>query len=347
MTSLKHTLVLGFIVFSSVYHAQAQSVAEASNYMSRFSKENETISNAMWDYISAAAHSKSRRIIDNRRKSLIGTILTAEKRVSSMECLNSDCLLRDSTAGYFHLSYLVLNEDFEKLLNMEEIAEQSYDLMEAYLLAKEKVDEKMDSASREIDAQYRKFAARYKVPLQEKPDKLALKLQKASQVFDYRNKVFLLFFKGYKQEAYLLSAWEKNDLAAMEQNADMLKTFSDNGLAVLDTMKAYKGDGSLRLYCTQMLTFYRKEAAENIPFILDFTLKKEEFEKVAKELEAKPQMVRTKEDVELYNKLLKEYNTGSIKYNAMIKQMNSDRSRILNAWNNAEVVFLQRHIPQK
>lgn len=347
MGCFKSSLIISCLIISNVITAPAQTVAEASNYMSGFSRENEAISNAMWDYMSAAAHSKSRRIIDNRRKALIATIQTAEKRVSAKECFYTDCLLRDSTVGYFHLSYLVLNEDFEKLLNMEEIAEQSYDLMEAYLLAKEKVDEKMDSASREIDAQYRKFAARYKVPLQEKPDKLALKLQKAGQVFDYRNKVFLLFFKGYKQEAYLLSAWEKNDLGAMEQNANMLKTFAEGGLAVLDTMKAFKGDGSLRLYCTQMLTFYKKEAGENIPFILDFTLKKEEFEKVAKELEAKPQMVRTKEDVDLYNKLLKDYKAGSVKYNSMIQQMNNERSRILNAWNNSESVFLQRHIPQK
>ena len=44
--------------------------------------------------------------------------------------------------------YNVLNDDYSKIINMEEIAEQSYDAMEAYILAQEMVDKKPEEATR-------------------------------------------------------------------------------------------------------------------------------------------------------------------------------------------------------
>ena len=39
-----------------------------------------------------------------------------------------------------------MNDDYAKIVNMQEIAEQSYDEMEAYFLLKEAVDKKMKEA---------------------------------------------------------------------------------------------------------------------------------------------------------------------------------------------------------
>jgi hypothetical protein len=42
-----------------------------------------------------------------------------------------DRSFRDTTVAYLKLLYIVFNEDYGKIVNMEEIAEQSYDAMEA------------------------------------------------------------------------------------------------------------------------------------------------------------------------------------------------------------------------
>ncbi len=54
---------------------------------------------------------------------------------------------RDSAVSFMKLYYNVLNEDYSKIINMEDIAEQSYDDMEAYMMAKEMVDKKLEEAN--------------------------------------------------------------------------------------------------------------------------------------------------------------------------------------------------------
>ena len=51
---------------------------------------------------------------------------------------------RDSVVRYLELSYAVLNNDYAKIMDMEEISEQSYDAMEAYMLAQQIANDKME-----------------------------------------------------------------------------------------------------------------------------------------------------------------------------------------------------------
>ena len=73
--------------------------------------------------------------------------MTAKNNIAKMPDFEGDKSLRDSTVSYLSLCYNVLNEDYSKILDLEEIAEQSFDLMEAYLLAQQKAGEKLDEAS--------------------------------------------------------------------------------------------------------------------------------------------------------------------------------------------------------
>src|SRR5690606_27100909 len=106
---------------------------------------------------------------------------------------------------YWDLLHKVFTEDYHKIVNMEEIAEQSYDNMEAYLLAQEKAGQVLGDAQDKIEPVYRAFAAKNNVRLVEGGDtRLARRLRQVSAVNAYYNDIFLIFFKSHKQEAYVL-----------------------------------------------------------------------------------------------------------------------------------------------
>ena len=48
---------------------------------------------------------------------------------------------------YIKFCYNVFNDDYAKIVNLEDIAEQSYDEMQAYLLLQEKTNEKINEAN--------------------------------------------------------------------------------------------------------------------------------------------------------------------------------------------------------
>ena len=90
---------------------------------------------------------------------------TAISNISKMPAFEGDKSLRDSVVSFLKLSYDVLNEDYEKIVNMEEVAEQSYDAMEAYLLAQDLANEKMNEASKMLSEMEKTFAKNHNIKL--------------------------------------------------------------------------------------------------------------------------------------------------------------------------------------
>src|SRR6478736_2214817 len=135
----------------------AQEFTDAISYLNYVGDQFEEISKDMMSYTSAAAHGKSARKVEKRRSELIQTVKAAEVNMRKLKPYKGDRSFRDSVTSYFHITGLVLNEDYGKIVNMAEIAEQSYDLMEAYLLAKQMVDKKMDEASKALQQVGKKF----------------------------------------------------------------------------------------------------------------------------------------------------------------------------------------------
>src|ERR1035437_4284377 len=189
--------VLLLITFNVSNFAQT-----AGDYLEKVSKEFKDISADMWDYTSAVAHGKSARKVENRRKDVLKSIKDAQTKIKNMGAFEGDKTLKDSVLSYLKLSYNVINYDYAKIVDMEEIAEQSYDAMEAYLLAQEKANEKLNASSDMVDGQYKAFAGLHDIKLIEGDDKIEKKLKIAGQAFKFYNVSYLIFFKSYKQEAY-------------------------------------------------------------------------------------------------------------------------------------------------
>jgi hypothetical protein len=227
---------------------------------------------------------------------------------------------------------------------MQEIAEQSYDLMEAYLTAQELAGKKIKDASEMLSAEEKKFAAENDINLIEDQSKKSAKLEKASKVYKYYNTIYLIFFKSYKQEAYLLDAMNKLDLNAMEQNKNALLEYAEEGLKKIGDIKAFGSDNSLIIACEEMLTFYKKEASKDMPVILDFYLKKEKYESIQKEFEENKKSKRPHDDINSMNKAGQEYNEAVAKYNEINESLNKNRTKQLDKWNNAAKKFTKKHI---
>jgi hypothetical protein len=345
MKQITRTLLLG-VCISLIFSTSSKAQKSAVEYLENINKELTALMTDTWDYTSAVAHGKTARKIDNRRKDLIKTSQLAKNRVNRMPAFEGSTALRDSVAAYLDINYKVLTQDYEKIVDMEEIAEQSYDMMEAYLLAQEKADERLNTAGDRMEAEQKKFAEANNINLVENKDKVAKKLESAGDVIKYYNEIYLIFFKSYKQEAYLMDAMTRSDLNAMEQNKNALATTAAEGLEKLAKISPFKGDANLKAACKNMLEFYKDEAATKMPAIIDFYMKKEKLDKVKAAFDAKPENKRTQQDVDQYNAAANDMNTGLNKYNSNNDALNKNRNSLLDKWNTGAARFMDSHVPK-
>src|SRR5438552_18975090 len=121
-------VMVGF--FLSKTHAQGYE--NAGDYMDYIGKQNANLSAIYLSYVSAVAHGKSARKVEKRRQEVLNAINDTRFNIQGMSPWKGDKSYRDSTVAYIKLLNIVFNEDYGKIVNMEEIAEQSYDAMEAY-----------------------------------------------------------------------------------------------------------------------------------------------------------------------------------------------------------------------
>jgi hypothetical protein len=326
-------------------HGQKQT--DAYSYMNYMNSQYKKMMEDMWDYTSAVAHSKNARKVEARRKELINTTLKIRENISKMQPFEGDISLRDSTVSYLDLGYHILIYDYSKIVDMEAVAEQSYDQMEAYILAQEAANKKLDLAGQMLDAQQKQFGRKYKINMVEGTDKLDNNLMKANRAFKYYNMVYLVFFKSHKQDIYLSDALAKNDLNAVEQNKNALLKFAEEGLKKLDTLKSFGGDNTLKTSCNQLLEFYKNEAAVKVPILVNFYLKKETFDKTKAAFDAKPKQDRTRADVDQYNKALNEFNKSIAEFNSTNQELAKKSGFLVDNWNRAVDSFLDKHVPKK
>ncbi len=325
------------------YHpTQAQNFEDPVVYLEFIGKQQTNISKKFLSYASASAHGKKAKKVDVLRTELLDEVQNARMNIAEMPPFNGDKKYRDTAVSFMKLYYNVLNEDYGKIVNMEEVAEQSYDLMEAYMLAKELAEKKLDVANdRFMDGQ-KKFASNNNIKLLEGSSELETMMEDLGALNVYYNELYLIFFRPFKQEVYLMEAIEKSNITSIEQNKNSLKKYAEEGLAKLATIRAFKGDVSVLNSCKKLLEFYVKEA-DKTSAASEYFLTKERFETIKKDFEKKTD--RTKADVDNFNKLVNETNIASQAYNKNVNEMNASRKTALDNWNQATEQFFDTHTP--
>ncbi len=336
----------GLILVLVFTNASAQEANDAGSYLQFIGNQYEEMSKDMMSYASAVAHGKSARKVEKRRVELLQQVKESERNVRRMKPFQKDSRLRDSVAAYFRLCYLVLIEDYGKIVNLEDIAEQSYDAMEAYLLAKETANHKLDEASNRVDTVYRTFASDNQIRLLESRSKLSEMIAKTERVNVYHRTMYLLFFRSYKNEAYFFEAMSRADVSAMEQTSNSLTSNATQDLDKLRSISPFNGDTSLKNICQRLLVFYQKEGNTYFPVFTDFQLKKEGYEKMKKALDAKRPADRNQNEIDAFNKSGRDLNAASQKISSINDECNKNRSILIKSWGELSEDFLSKYTPK-
>lgn len=341
----KHLIpALTFFIICSA--SVAQPYEKAVDYLAQISKGSREITLKNLYYMSGASHGKSARKVEKRRMELIDAINETRISTAAMPAWKGDKSLRDSAVAFYKILHIVFNEDYGKIVNMEDIAEQSYDAMEAYMLAKDKAHEKLEEANDRLSRAYDQFAQKNNINLVEDQSEMKKKSQIMSSVMEHANAVYLVFFKAYKQESYLMEAINNKNLVAIEQNLNSLQKIAEEGLEKLKPLKGYNGDGSLIASCRNMMNHYKKEVTK-ASAASDYYIKQEEFAKLKKQFESKSSGKRTQQDVDQYNKAVNDINNASNKFNNTMNELYRDGKTALNEWNKTYDNYLNEYIPKQ
>ncbi len=341
---LRKKLIFIFLFLTCSSRINAQAYETPVDYIDHINKANVEITEKYLVYLSGMSHGKSARKVEKRRLELVQLISNTRFDIRGMPPYKGDKTFRDTTVAYLKILDNVFNEDYGKIVNMEEIAEQSYDAMEAYMLAKEKANEKLHEASLKQNEMQKQFAAKNNVTLVDTETEMDSKMKTATAIMTHYDEVYLIFFKSYKQEGYLMEAVNQKNINSVEQNLNSLRKFSEEGLAKLKEMKGYNGDASLIIACRNILNVYKTEAIQG-SYITDFFLKSDNFAKLKKQFDAKTGSRRTQKDVDEYNKAVNDINTAVNDFNKSNTEFNKQRSTGLDGWNKAVKDFLDNYIP--
>ena len=319
-------------------------ILDPLEYMKKISADEQAISRDMWAYMRASARGRNARALDKKRQELIKTYYAAKNRVSQMPSYKKDPSFKAAMAQYYQLNLRVLQEDYAKIIDLEEIAENSYDLMEAYLTAMELVDVKMDSAFSKLSRAQKSFAEKNNIRLVEgEGSRLSQKIRKVGRINGYVNDVFLVFFKVRHQERYLVEAQNKGDIGAMDQASQKLMEFAKEGKAELEEMGPFGGtDYSLIQAVNSLMDFYIMES-NTAASIIEFYIVKEDMNKSSKYMNSKKQKDLTQADIDKHNRLVAKYNQAVANFNKQNDQLNTIRSQKRERWYKAQEDFYKTH----
>lgn len=347
-TMKQHFQFLAIAAFTLALAHTLQAQAHAGQYMDQIAANYGPIKKDTWEYMVAVGNGRSARKIDKRRKELIASVDAARVTISKMKPWEGDASYRDSAAAYLKLSKSILLEDYGRIIDMEEVAEQSYDLMEAYLLARKKANARYKSASEQLQVACSDFAARHNVNLLDPDnDKLTQKMKQASDVFDHYDQLYLIMFKAQIQETYVIQSLGTKDISGATQSNSKLAEYAKEGLQNLGQVALVNGDHSLKTATQNLLNFFKSESEQKMTVFIDFQVQSENFDQMRKAVEAKAPKDRTKEELDSYNAAVAAYNKGLENYNKVSNETNTARGKAINDWNASAQAFMARHVPNK
>ena len=339
---MKPTLLLVLLISLNAF---AQDFKAPVDYLNFIGKETNTISQSTWKYTKAVAHSKSARKIDATRKNLIKSIQGASKKIAAVkDGYKGDVEYKDQLISYFSLQEKYVNEDYAKIIDMQDVAEQSYDFMEAYIIARDMVNEKINTEIEKLNTNQKAFANKYGITISEDQSELGKKMAISNEVFKHQSDMYLIFFKVYITDINLMKAIEKKDVGSIQQNASSLEQYALEGIDKIKTAKPYKNDPMLVNATKKVLEFYKKEALEFAPAAVDFVMLNQKTEDAKKAMDSKS--APSKDEVAAYNKLVADVNKALGNYNKLNTKFFNDKNTAITAWNTASDGFVTKHIPK-
>ncbi len=303
------------------------------DYMTELASNYDQINKDTWDYVRQTSRDRGANRVEKKRTELAQTLRTAKYEAGKVKSYLGDNSLKLAYVNYLNLTYLLINDNYKQIVDMERIAEESYDDMEAYLQMKEQVNAKMDSASEVLNRAQTEFANKYAIRLTSDDSRISKKLNAYGRLNSYYNKVYLLFYKSYFYEGKMLNAIALDNIGDMEQYRQTLEITSKEGMEAMVKIAAFNGNEDFKNACYKMLEFYYGEAVRYMPGQIEFFSTKDRMDTMAKNFQSKKKP--SQQEVKEYNDMIVEYNSSIAGFNETNEYLNKYRSKRHEALNKA------------
>lgn len=334
-----------FFITTSLFSQEFKTPVE---YLQYIGKQEENITKETWKYTKTIAHSTSGRKIENTRKNLIKSIQNAKINILKLkDGYKGDVEFRDIILEYLRVSEIIITEDYSKIIDLQEVSDQSYDFMEAYVKMQDLVNQRMDDEHEKLNLGQKSFALKYNITISEAQSELGKKMKLSNEVFEYRSVLYLIFFKCNVTDSNLSKAILAKDLSAIQQNSSSLASYVDEGLEKIKTIKPFKNDASLINSTKKSLELYKKTTVEQIPVIIDFFMFNTKFEAAKLNIEKKKPADRTKEEVDNFNAMVKDVNVKINNFNNINSKFDQEKNQLTNSWNSTATQFVSKHVPNE
>ena len=339
--SIIPTFLLLFILPLS---SLTQTVPGSAEYIDELSPSFDKIKVKTWDYLSVVAQGRGAFLVEASRQSLLNEIMDAKEETQIAPSFNGNEDFKNALITYFDITFTILNEDYGQILDMEAISEETYDSMEAYLLAKERGNKKLDEAYRNLILAQKKFAEENKLIIyRPEEDEMQRKIENTSTILSYYNKIYLIFFRVFKQESKVMEAIQRDDLVDFQWNNKTLEFEAKVALEKLAQLSDFKGDASLLNATIKNVEFYHREATVDAVATTDYYNHKKQYAEGKAEFEKIPKEELTQADADKINTIGRAYNSAVADFHKLNRERNLERVDQLNSWNAQVENFFKMH----
>lgn len=320
---------LAILVFLLTFCIPNSSFSQSNSF--KYMKNIQSILNEskkeVFQYLKVIVKGRNLKKVESKREKLIDKIDSEHGKFLKIE----DSKLKQEGLKYLSTLKIVLTDDYAKIMDIEEIAEQSYDNMEAYFTMQEKANEKLDQAWDNFDTAFHRYARTNNIKIVEgELDKKSQKIRKMSETLKYSNQIYLIYLKCHYQEKKLLESIEKEDINAMTQNMDAQKTLLKSSIEKVLALKSYDHDSRMIHATKYLFKFYKDEVEKDFVTIQNFFILKSKYNTAKKNHESLKESDRASNLA--FEKISQEFSSGIIKYNETVKRVNLERSKQIKDW---------------
>lgn len=322
---------------------QMQITNEAVQYYVKLSEPMRDLKIAHYNYLKMVTKLRKARAVEKSRQQLLKVLQSNMEIFKNCDSFRDDSTLKMKLIEFLNLNYLVLKEDFDKIIDMEDVIAQSFDQAEAHQLAIDLAVEKINATFKVLRKAETDFFGKYHITANNEKDELTLKIEKANKALEYYNSIHRIFFKVNKQFAYTSDASAKKDIANLEQHTITLVSFAEDALSELKKKDGYDGDNELLATAIEIIQFYNKEGKQTYPANIEFYLKEDNMQKTIKKFNSIKESDRTKPVVDQFNNEVNIFNKAAGEVNKINQASFKKHNDLLEIWNKKMDQFFKKH----
>lgn len=342
---MKKTWVLIFLLIL-VFSLSAQDFSDPVTYLDFINRKNYEIGKQLWNYMRISAHSRNDKRIAREKAKLIQTIADTKNEIAQLPPLNGKTDLRDSMVSYLDYAKKLITGELTLVEQMKLVAQKSFSAMQEYLARRDEISHKLDQKGDMVRKIFRQTADENNIKLTESQSKLMQKIQLASFVNDYYDKLFLIYFRNYLALSRVIDA-------ISDKNADLFVAWRDSltqsiswSYEQLKKIGPFNNDYSLYQTTKEIVDDFQKINTLYLPAFEEYFQAKKELKHWQEVVSSKPREELTVQEINSYNSAVDSYNAAVKKANLTMENIQEVTNNISSKWEKAVKKFMDKHVPR-